>query len=282
MTANASVLRAPAKLTLSLRVDHLRADGFHELDALAVMLDEPHDELTVTPRDAPGVDLVVEGGEADLPSGPENLVVRAATAVLPLGDVRGLTVHLVKRVPSGGGLGGGSADAAAILRWARDVAGASAALITRVAEEIGSDVPVCVLGGAARMRGRGEVLDAVGLDGLVHGVVAVPPFRLATPAVYRAWDALGGPRSTRALPAPVAVAGLIDELVNDLEPAAEEIEPELRPYRELVETVTARPAILAGSGSAHFVPCPTGEEAAEALARARAAGITAWAARSQS
>ncbi len=281
MIADTSRLRAPAKLTLSLRVERLRPDGFHELDALAVMLDVPHDELFVTPRATPGVELVVEGGEADIPPGSDNLVVRAADAVLPLGEVRGLSVRLVKRVPSGGGLGGGSADAAAILRWAREVGGAEPAVVARAAAEIGSDVPVCLLGRAARMRGRGEALDPVELDGPVLGVVVVPPFRLATPAVYRAWDALGGPRSMRVLPAPMAVAALVDGLVNDLEPAAEVVEPAVRAFRERIEVLSARPALLAGSGSAHFVPCDTTEAAAETAARVSAAGITAWAVRTE-
>jgi len=132
------------------------------------------------------------------------------------------------------------------------------------------------------MRGRGEVLEAVALHGPVYGVVVVPPFRLATPAVFGAWDALGGPRSTRVLPPPSAVAHLIHELVNDLEPAAEAVEPALVPFRARVEGVTGRPAILAGSGSSHFVSCGSGEEAAECADRAGRAGITAWATASSS
>ncbi len=87
-------------------------------------------------------------------------------------------------------------------------------------------------------------------------VVAVPPFALATADVYRAWDELGGPSSTRAVPLPETLAGvgLPDALVNDLEPAAEHVEPRLRPFREALESLAGAPALLAGSGSAYVVP----------------------------
>ena len=95
-------------------------------------------------------------------------------------------------------------------------------------------------------------------------VVAVPPFGLATPAVYRAWDELGGPSSTRAVPAPSGLAGLglPDHLVNDLEPAAEHLEPRLRPFRLALEALAGGPALLAGSGSAYVVPVASPAQAA--------------------
>jgi 4-diphosphocytidyl-2C-methyl-D-erythritol kinase len=95
-------------------------------------------------------------------------------------------------------------------------------------------------------------------------VVAVPPFSLATASVYRAWDELGGPSSTRAVPLPEGLGslGLPDHLVNDLEPAAEHIEPRLRPFREALEALAGAPALLAGSGSAYVVPVPSPGRAA--------------------
>ncbi len=77
------------------------------------------------------------------------------------------------------------------------------------------------------MRGRGEIIDPVAMASPLHVLIAVPPFSISTPAVYRAWDELGGPRSRRAIPAPLPVAHLLDELANDLEPAAERVEPAL-------------------------------------------------------
>jgi 4-diphosphocytidyl-2C-methyl-D-erythritol kinase len=87
----------------------------------------------------------------------------------------------------------------------------------------------------------------------VHVLIVVPPFGIATPPVYRAWDDLGGPQSTRAVAPPRAVVHLVDELVNDLEPAAEQVEPRLAPFRADLEAAARAPALLAGSGSACFV-----------------------------
>src|SRR5581483_410216 len=95
-------------------------------------------------------------------------------------------------------------------------------------------------------------------------VVAVPPFPLSTPAVYRAWDELGGPRSERPVPLPGALSGLglPEALVNDLEPAAEHVEPRLRPFREGLEALAGAPALLAGSGSAYVVALASPAQAA--------------------
>lgn len=243
---------APAKLTLTLRVLGTRPDGFHELEALTVMISVPADTLTIGPAPAGEVELNVIGGGADVPHDESNLVVRAARAVLPPGT--GARIELTKVTPSGAGLGGGSADAAAVLRVLRDRHQLDDELVMASAAELGSDVPVCVAGRPVMMRGRGERLDPVELAGELHLVVAKPVFSLATPPVFRAWDALGEPTSDRTVPAPLAVSHLVTELVNDLEPAAEQVNSEVRKFRERLEHVTGFPALLAGSGSSYWCP----------------------------
>ena len=131
-----------------------------------------------------------------------------------------------------------------------------------IAAELGSDVPFCLRGGAAWMRGRGEIIEPVSVATGLAFVVAIPPFRLSTPDVYRAWDELGGPRSERVVPAPRRLAHILPELVNDLEPAAEAVEPRLREFRDALEAATGAPALLAGSGSAYVVPVPDAAAAA--------------------
>ena len=139
------MLAAPAKLTWTLRVTGRRADGYHLIDAEMVTLDLA-DELVVRPgavrdrRDR----SVRQGGAASTTS---NLVARALRRVGVAAAVR-----IDKRIPHGGGLGGGSADAAAVLRWAGVTDPATAA-------ELGADVPFCLLGGRARVRGIGEVVE---------------------------------------------------------------------------------------------------------------------------
>lgn len=259
MSGEAATEVAPAKLTLTLRVLGTRPDGFHELEALTVSLDAPADSLAITNGDAPGVRLTV-GGPAGtgVPGGASNLVARAAERILP--DGAGVDIRLDKHIPSGAGLGGGSSDAAAVLRHGITVWGVGRDAAMEAAAAIGSDIPFCVDGGPAWMRGRGERLDPVILPAVVTVVVAVPPFALATPAVYRAWDELGEPGGRTVAP-PDALAPVVDALVNDLEPAAEHVEPRLTPFRRDLEAATGRPALLAGSGSACWVPCADPDEA---------------------
>ncbi len=219
---------APAKLTVSLRVTGVRDDGYHLIDAEMVTLDLA-DTLEIEP-DGEGLELRYDGPAAAQPGlpvtlGPDNLVARALAAV-----GRRARVRIVKRIPAGAGLGGGSADAAAILRWAgcTDLA---------VAARLGADVPFCLVGGRARVTGIGDVLEPLPHQARAFTLV-IPPFGCSTPAVYRAWDALGGPTAKGE---------------NDLEPAALAVEPRLEPWRNRLEEATGRRPTLAGSGSTWFV-----------------------------
>jgi 4-diphosphocytidyl-2-C-methyl-D-erythritol kinase len=233
-------LRAPAKLTLSLRVTGMREDRYHLIDAEMVSL-ELADMVSIT--DGDGVEITGPFA-AGVPVDDSNLVRRAL-------DVVGRRAHVVveKNIPPGGGLGGGSTDAAAILRWAgfTDLGAAS---------RIGADVPFCLVGGRARVRGIGELVEP--LPPVEREITLVaPPFGVSTPAVYRAWDELASQRG--------AVAGVAQrgrraparprsaEWPNDLEPAALDVEPRLTEWRErITEACGVRP-VLAGSGSTWFV-----------------------------
>jgi len=213
-------LRAPAKLTLSLRVTGVRADGYHEIDALMVTVNEPFDIVSVEPDDA--TSLVVTGPFAEgVPTDATNLAWRAAD----LGRVS-CELAIEKRIPPGGGLGGGSADAAAVLR--------ALGVSREVAATLGADVPFCVDGGAARVRGIGDVVEAVDQP-TRFTVIATPRFGCVTADVYRAWDELGGPHSEP----------------NDLEPAAFHVEPRLRAFKAEIEAAAGAEPILAGSGSSY-------------------------------
>lgn len=214
------VVIAPAKLTRTLRVVGVRDDGYHLIDAEMVTLDLV-DTLTFSEGDG----LELSGAGADVPADNSNLVVKALRAVER-------TAHVVvdKRIPSGAGLGGGSADAAAVLRWAGcdDMA---------VAARLGADVPFCVRGGRARVTGIGEHLEPLPFVELTFTLLT-PPVHCSTVAVFRAWDHLGGPTS---------------DGVNDLEPAALVVAPELRRWRDSLGEATGQTPALAGSGSTWFV-----------------------------
>jgi 4-diphosphocytidyl-2-C-methyl-D-erythritol kinase len=215
---------APAKVTLSLRVTGVRDDGYHLVDAEMVTVDLA-DELLVDAA-GDGLEVVDEAGRGlAVPADGSNLVVRALAAA-------GRTAHvrLTKRIPAGAGLGGGSADAAAVLRWAgvHDLA---------LAATLGADVAFCVVGGRARVTGIGEVVEPLPhVDRTL--TLLTPPFGCSTPAVYRAWDDLGGPTADGP---------------NDLEPAALAVEPRLAEWRDRLGDATGEQPVLAGSGSTWFV-----------------------------
>lgn len=180
------------------------------------------DELAFT--EGSGLE-VVEGHQFGFVDPHDNLVGRALRAV-----GREAHVALRKRIPAGGGLGGGSSNAAAVMRWAGcDDLG--------IAASLGADVPFCLRGGRARVTGIGEIIEP--LPFVARTVtLAMPPFGCSTPAVYAAWDDLGGP--TAAGP-------------NDLEPAALVIEPRLAAFRDALGDATGQTPRIAGSGSTWFV-----------------------------
>jgi len=279
---------AYGKLTLSLRVLGLRPDGYHEIEALTVSIGQPSDVVEVEAVPHPGgVTFAVVGETDHVPKGMDNLAARAAEDVMLRAgrSGHGVLLTLRKRIPAGAGLGGGSADAAATIvavRTLLDLELSDEELLD-VAAGLGSDVPFCIRGGAAWMRGRGEILDPISLRAGLGFLVAIPPFRLATPTVYAAWDELGGPEATRRVEPQGTVARLIGALANDLEPAAEAVAPDLREFREALERAAGRPALLAGSGSSYVVPLERGVDGEDLAARvSRSLRVPVVAARSTS
>jgi 4-diphosphocytidyl-2-C-methyl-D-erythritol kinase len=218
---------APAKLTLSLSVTGVRPDGYHELRAEMVSL-SLSDVLTFT-EGGSGLSLAADPGTRAKSMGDDrdNLITRALAAV-----GRHAAVHVAKRIPVGGGLGGGSTDAAAVLRWA-------GCADLDVALGLGSDVPFSVIGGRALVEGTGERVTPLEFEAR-RFVLLIPPFGVNTARVYRAWDELqsgGGP----------------EEGGNALTAAALTVEPRLIRWRDALQELTGRPAMLAGSGSTWFV-----------------------------
>lgn len=249
---------AYAKLTLSLSVLGRRDDGYHDLEALAVSIADPHDILEIEAVPHPGgVTFSVDGDNELVPEDATNLAVRAAEDLLIRAgrSGHGVRMWLRKGIPAGAGLGGGSADAAAAFAAVRRMLKVDIGddELLELGARVGSDVPFCLRGGAAWMRGRGERLEPVALDGQLPLVVVLPPFRISTADVYQAWDELGGPIAQRRIDAPPPVARIITGLANDLEAAAERVEPRLTEFRRQLEDVAAAPVVLAGSGSAYAV-----------------------------
>ena len=340
-SAISEVVAAPAKLNLHLRVGPVREDGFHPLVSWMVTT-SLCDTLTLAARDDGRIELACD--DPSLPVDETNLVVRAARALQniagqgvgttsptgapaatgacgPAGAETaaglGVSVHLSKRIPAGGGLGGGSSDAAATLvaldrLWRL---GLGVSQLATLAAGLGSDVPFFLHAPSAWCRGRGERVTPCPPPAVArHALLILPGISMPTPAVYRAFDALqvesaapsdhlapsehhapsdrhapsdhaapldhdapldhaalskDAPSShrssskappageTRADPSLVlrptlTSLELLPRLVNDLEPAAFVVNPQLARLRARCEAKLGRPVRMSGSGSTLF------------------------------
>ena len=187
---------------MSLSITGVREDGYHLIDAEMVSLDL-FDVVELSEGDS--LEVVGPHGAQDLGDEQDNLVRRALELC-----GRTAAVRLHKHIPPGSGLGGGSADAAAVLR--------------HKAAEIGADVPFCLHGGRARVTGIGETVEP--LPFVERAVtLLIPPVHCSTAEVYAQWDRLGGPAGDNG---------------NDLEPAALAVAPQLRRWRDQLGDATGQ------------------------------------------
>lgn len=264
-------IAAPAKVNLWLRVGPREESGFHGVDTLFCALDladtvvlrkpESGGEVAVDASFAPPLEALPELGPPE-----SNLAARAARAFVErAGVAEAPHIELVKRIPPGGGLGGGSSDAGAVLRALRRMhpRTLSGEELLDLAAEIGSDVPFFVQGTPlAHATGRGERLTALPPLSPRPVVLVLPGFPVSTGKAYSWLD------ESRAEPAPASrtvqegtdVAGgsrltwdqVATGAANDLEAPVFERHPELRDVRDTLRSLGARPALLAGSGSSVF------------------------------
>ncbi len=242
---------APAKLNLFLQVTGRRADGYHDLQTVFQLIDLA-DEIEIQVR---------ADGLIERPEGPEgvpaeaDLVVRAARALQAAGGTgQGATLKVYKRIPMGGGLGGGSSDAATVLVALNKLweCGLNENDLAAIGVKLGADVPVFVRGRSAWAEGRGERLTALELPqtwfALVHPRVHVP-----TATVFQA------PELTRNSP-PITMGGFLQSGGrNDFEPVVRARYPEVA--RALDWLGHFAPARLTGTGSCIFAPCASLTEA---------------------
>ncbi|MBN8898253.1 MAG: 4-(cytidine 5'-diphospho)-2-C-methyl-D-erythritol kinase [Rhodospirillales bacterium] len=297
---------APAKVNLSLHVTGRRADGYHLLDSLVVFA-EVGDVLRAEP--APTLSLRLAGPfAAGLSEEPDNLVLRAARGLAALvGDrdavtpparapghsaearpgtpampLAGAALTLDKRLPVASGIGGGSADAAAVLRLLVRLWGVAPdpAALHRLAQSLGADVPVCLECRSVRMRGIGEVLAPVPPLPACGLLLVNPGVGVATADVFRARQ--GQPFSAppplpAAWPDAVSLAAWLRDCGNDLEPPARALCP---PIGTVLAAIARQPACLlarmSGSGATCFGLFPTEAEAQAAADRLRPEGWWCW------
>lgn len=238
-----------AKINIALAVFPASADGFHPLRGIfqSVSLADTVD-LSLAREDHLSV------SNLESPSDETNLAWRAFDVARRVARINQPGhVDLQKRIPVGAGLGGGSADAAAVLGMAGEQFGIGDEAMTEIAEGLGSDVPFSLVGGTCMAEGRGERLTPLPpLTGFAIALV-VPPFAMETPAVYARWDALDGPEgepmADTHLP-PSLRGGL--PMRNDLYPAAVSLDERIGDWKADLSARWGTSVAMTGSGSALF------------------------------
>ncbi|MGR3659995.1 MAG: 4-(cytidine 5'-diphospho)-2-C-methyl-D-erythritol kinase [Paracoccaceae bacterium] len=252
---------APAKINLTLHVTGQRRDGYHLLDSLVVFVDIGD---RVSGRVANATSLIVDGPmTADVPTGPDNLVLRAAGL---FGGGPNVALRLTKNLPTASGIGGGSSDAAATLRVMTELTGKVApdreAVLT-----LGSDVPVCLMAQPVRMKGVGDELTPVVVPSL-YLLLVNPGVSLATPQVFSALGNNDNPPMPSELPVWTDATEMCDWLTlqrNDLQASAVRLAPEIqKALDEISKTTGCRLSRMSGSGATCFGLYDSVDLAAEA------------------
>jgi 4-diphosphocytidyl-2-C-methyl-D-erythritol kinase len=276
-------LKAYAKINWDLRVLGKRADGFHALDTVMVNVNL-HDTLTFTKSDH----IELTCSDPNLAVDESNLVVKAARILARASrTTTGARIHLDKNIPMGGGMGGGSSDAACTLQGLNKLWNLNYPLekLQPLAAEIGSDVAFFLYGGWRRCLGRGEIVEA--LDSSVSWpqisiLLVLPPLHVPTPLAYKclqagSWDGKSGARSLTDVKRELEfvvnkmhqqVEGVKLGFKNDLTNAARKVEPRLETVQRVLEQMYPERWLMSGSGAVHFaVPdrCDDGSRLREAL-----------------
>lgn len=254
---------APAKVNLALHVTGRRPDGYHLLDSLVVFCDVG-DQITLSPGP---LSLSISGPfGAGLAADDDNLCLRAAR--LAGGTAR---ISLEKHLPVASGIGGGSADAAAVLRGfdARP----------EHPEQLGADVPVCLAGIPCRMEGLGEIITPLHALPALHLVLVNPGQALSTPAVFKALAQRDNPAMPQTLPAFSDSASLIQFLGstrNDLQAPAITLLPVIQDVLTAIGETGAALTRMSGSGATCFGLFSDADAAAQAAAKLAARHPDWW------
>jgi len=296
-------VQAPAKLNLFFEVLGKRTDGYHEVETLMCPIDlydtlyfkeEPSGQTKLECERVSGVSTSRNPGlngtgfdgteptgnqPVELPQGSDNLVVRAIELLRKrTGVTAGVALRLVKRIPLGAGLGGGSSDAAAALiaaneGWNLDLPRGQ---LAEMAAELGSDVPFFLADGPAICRGRGERVEPVAGVGSFSFVVAYPHTGLSTAEVYAICRPARQPRGVAAM-SDAFSSGDVDQvgrlLFNRLQPAAETLSPWVKRLHEKFTREDFLGHAMSGSGTSYFGLCRHAHHARRVARRLEANGV---------
>ncbi|MEE6288568.1 4-(cytidine 5'-diphospho)-2-C-methyl-D-erythritol kinase [Georgenia sp. MJ173] len=279
-------VRAPGKINLALRVGAPDSTGYHPLTTVFQAVDL-YEDVTATRTGASDGELtlsVVGRGAAAVPTDATNLAVRAAELLRETtGATAGAHLEIVKRVPVGGGMGGGSADAAAALLACDQLwgLGLDRAELVALGGQLGADVPFALTGLTAVGTGRGDVVTSAMSSGTYHWVLATQARGTPTPTVFAEFDELGGrtaapPELDDDLLAALRAGDplqLARHLANDLEEAALELRPELADVLAATDRAGALAAVVSGSGPTVAALCIDASHAQSVASVLRAAQV---------
>ena len=249
--------RARAKINLTLDVRYKRSDGYHELESVMQTVDLS-DYITLIPRNDGELSLTVN--IPFLPVDERNLAYKAAQVMRQLyGIKKGVHIDIDKRIPVAAGLAGGSSDAAAVLRglnrlWQLDLPMSE---ISAVGARVGSDVPFCLYGGTAIVRGRGERVEPLPLQPAFWVVLAKPPITVSTAEVYadlRLDEDVQHPRAQAMIAAlqEGSLQRVADAAGNVLESVTLARFPEIEKIKDQVSRLGAAFSLMSGSGPTVF------------------------------
>ena len=253
-------LSAYAKINLFLDITGRRENGYHEIDGVMQTVDLC-DDITLTVDAGEGIDVVCDSAFA--PGGKDNIVYRAAEKYICQNGIEAaVKIELTKNIPSPAGMGGGSADAAAVLRGLNGIyAKMTDEELEELALSIGSDVPFCIKGGTQRVRGIGEMLDRLGDLRDCFIVVGCGKDEMPTPAAYKALDLKygnfdgenrGGTRDFSGFETALQKGDFADKMYNIFECVTVEKCPSTARIKEILEEKCTLGALMSGSGPSAF------------------------------
>ena len=274
-------VEANAKVNFTLEVFGKRADGYHALRSVV---------MPISLSDTLDIEVTDDGSITSDTGYDDDLCIKAArilkSSVSSLSSSIGATIHVMKRIPAGGGLGGGSADAAAVLRALNELwkVGLSREELAEIGAQVGSDVPALVMGGPVVMTGRGEKVAPIEQSNnrTIHLVLVNPGVCSSTKEVYAACEArpLDGANATMKLVEALEtgdVREIAAALMNDLQAPAVKQHPEIADALVSLKTAGVVGAMMSGSGSSVFGLVENEVEARRISSEMNAHGYKAWA-----
>lgn len=260
-------LLSPAKVNLTLSIHGTREDGYHLIKSIFQPIDL-FDEVSLRIEEGEGIELNNFGTGIKVPTDDNNLAFRAAKAYLELSSTqKKITIDLVKKIPVGSGLGGGSGDAASVLIGLNKLLKSlDDKQILKIAEDIGADVPFFIRSITSLVEGIGEKITLLSDFPLLHYVILFPKINVSTKMVYEKWD-INFVEASDNIETEKLIGQFENDsvfpLINDLEKPAFKLHPELESFKDIFYSLGCKSVLMSGSGSSVFAAFRTEREASE-------------------